>query len=111
MRLGSVDQHNLQSCHLTLFSYATPKNKVWGPPSVRLGFVGAPIATAVSFNLIAIATAAYILLYDPRTAWHPISLSMFHNLGLLVRLGLAGVGRSLYSSQMLGTTALLVHER
>ena len=25
---------------------------VWGPPDVRLGFLGAPLATAISFNLM-----------------------------------------------------------
>ncbi|KAG6830205.1 hypothetical protein H0H87_008884 [Tephrocybe sp. NHM501043] len=65
---------------------------VWGPEAIRLGFIGAPIATTASFYLIAIISyihGAYLL---PRTAWHPLSMKMFSDLGLLVRLGLSGVG-------------------
>lgn len=70
---------------------------VWGPESVRLGFIGAPIATAISFNIIALAQLTYIALYDPRTAWHPVSSSMFQNLGILLRLGAAGVGQRMFA--------------
>lgn len=66
---------------------------VWGPQPVRLGFIGAPIATAISFNLISVLSVAYGVLYTPRTAWHPISRRSFLSLGTLFELGLAGTGQ------------------
>ncbi|KIL64533.1 hypothetical protein M378DRAFT_162975 [Amanita muscaria Koide BX008] len=67
---------------------------VWGPAPVRLGFIGAPLATAISFNLISIASIIYAVFFAPTTAWHPISKRMFTSLGVLVRLGLGGVGQT-----------------
>ncbi|KAG1729548.1 mate-domain-containing protein [Suillus lakei] len=66
---------------------------VWGPEPVRIGFIGAPIATAISFNLISVSSVIYSIFYIEKTAWHPISRRSFSGLGLLVRLGLAGVGQ------------------
>jgi MATE family multidrug resistance protein len=66
---------------------------VWGPEPVRIGFIGAPIATAISFNLISISSVIYGIFYVEKTTWHPISRRSFSDLGLLVRLGLAGVGQ------------------
>ena len=68
--------------------------QVLGPDSIRLGFIGAPIATAISFNLISIASIIYGVFYVPRTAWHPLSRRSFTSLGVLVQLGLAGVGQT-----------------
>jgi MATE family multidrug resistance protein len=59
-----------------------------------MGFIGAPLATAISFNLIAISSIAYGIFFVPSTAWHPFSRRIFTDLGILVRLGLAGVGLS-----------------
>ncbi|ELU44319.1 multidrug/Oligosaccharidyl-lipid/Polysaccharide flippase [Rhizoctonia solani AG-1 IA] len=58
-----------------------------------LRFVGAPLATAISFNLIAVCSVVYGLLYTPGTAWHPIGRRSFRSLGTLVQLGLAGTGQ------------------
>ncbi|KAH9855642.1 MATE efflux family protein [Lenzites betulinus] len=66
---------------------------VWGPESVRLGFIGAPIATAISFNLISIMSIVYGVFFVPKTAWHPLSRRCFTSLGVLVQLGLSGVGQ------------------
>ncbi|KAF8331803.1 MATE efflux family protein [Amanita rubescens] len=66
---------------------------VLGPPAIRLGFIGAPIATVISFNLISIASIIYGVFYVPRTAWYPLSRHMFSGLGVLVQLGLSGVGQ------------------
>ena len=66
---------------------------VWGPPATRLGFIGAPLSTALSFNVIALLTILYIAFLDPRKAWHPVTSNIFSNLGIVVRLGLAGVGQ------------------
>ena len=77
------------SLYLTLsFTFIT----VWGPEKIRLGFIGAPIATAVSFNLISLMSIFYGVFYVPRKAWYPLSSRMFTSLGVLVQLGLAGVG-------------------
>jgi multidrug resistance protein, MATE family len=67
---------------------------VLGPEPFRLGFIGAPIAAALSMNLISVASVGYGIFFAPRTAWHPLSLRAFQNLGLLVRLGIAGVGQT-----------------
>lgn len=66
---------------------------VWGPEPIRLGYIGAPISTAFSFNLIAMLTLIYGLFYAPREAWQPLSSNIFKSLGLLVQLGSAGVGQ------------------
>ncbi|KAF5336420.1 hypothetical protein D9611_006482 [Ephemerocybe angulata] len=67
---------------------------VWGPEPFRLGFIGAPLASAISFNLIAIASFVYGAFFVDRRAWHPLSKRMFTNLGLLAHLGLSGVGQT-----------------
>ncbi|KAG6860467.1 hypothetical protein C0995_010758 [Termitomyces sp. Mi166 len=67
---------------------------VWGPPSIRLGFIGAPIATAISFNLVSLMSIVYGVFYVPKTAWHPLGRRMFTSLGVLVHLGLADVGQT-----------------
>ncbi|KAF7329955.1 RNA helicase [Mycena kentingensis (nom. inval.)] len=68
---------------------------VWGPRQIRLGFIGAPIATCLSLTLAAILSLAYgaFLAPRPRTAWTPLSAQSFTNLGMLIRLGAAGVGQ------------------
>ncbi|KAL5478917.1 ERC1_2 [Sanghuangporus weigelae] len=66
---------------------------VWGPESIRLGFIGAPIASAISFNLISLFSILYGTFWVPKTAWYPLSRRMFTSLGILVQLGLAGIGQ------------------
>ncbi|KAL5498225.1 ERC1_1 [Sanghuangporus vaninii] len=66
---------------------------VWGPESIRLGFIGAPIASAISFNLIALFSILYGIFWVPKTTWYPLSRRMFTSLGILVQLGIAGVGQ------------------
>ncbi|KAF8962337.1 mate-domain-containing protein [Flammula alnicola] len=89
---------------------------VWGPAPIRLGFIGAPIATAISFNLISLMSILYGIFYTPHTAWHPLSRRMFTSLGVLVNLGLSGVGQTAsewwawelvaLAASLLGPTAL-----
>ncbi|KAL4260757.1 multi antimicrobial extrusion (MATE) family protein [Pleurotus pulmonarius] len=67
---------------------------VWGPEPIRLGYIGAPIASAISFNLVSLASIIYGVAYVPKTAWHPFSRRTFTSLGILVQLGLAGVGQT-----------------
>lgn len=66
---------------------------VWGPDPIRLGFIGAPIATSVSYNLVSVASVIYGVFFVEKTAWHPLSTRCFTSLGLLVQLGLGGVGQ------------------
>lgn len=65
---------------------------VWGPGPFNLGYKGAPLATAISFNLITIASVIYGVFFVPSTAWHPISRRTFTGLGVLTRLSISGVG-------------------
>ncbi|KDQ10315.1 hypothetical protein BOTBODRAFT_164069 [Botryobasidium botryosum FD-172 SS1] len=84
---------------------------VWGPDPIRLGFIGAPIATALSMNLISIISIIYGVLYAPREAWCPITRKSFMGLGVLVRLGLAGVGQTAsewWSWELVGLAASLL---
>ncbi|KAH9991563.1 mate-domain-containing protein [Russula vinacea] len=67
---------------------------VWGPEPINLGFIGAPLATAISFNLISICSIVYGIFFVPQTAWHPFSRRSFTSLGVLVRLGMGGVGQT-----------------
>ncbi|EMD31953.1 hypothetical protein CERSUDRAFT_59308 [Gelatoporia subvermispora B] len=81
---------------------------VWGPEPIRLGFIGAPIATAISFNLISIVSVIYGMFFVPHTAWHPLSKRSFTSLGVLVQLGLAGVGQTAsewWSWELIGRNA------
>ncbi|GAA5883186.1 hypothetical protein JCM16303_006134, partial [Sporobolomyces ruberrimus] len=65
---------------------------VWGPwDKIRLGFIGAPIATAVSINVMFVTLLVYSILYAPRTAWGGFDKRMFSGLGMNCRLGLAGI--------------------
>ncbi|KAI0264617.1 MATE efflux family protein [Gloeopeniophorella convolvens] len=84
---------------------------VWGPKPFALGFVGAPLASAISFNLISIASVIYGIVFVPRTAWHPFSRRSFTSLGVLARLGLAGVGQTAsewWSWELVGLAASLL---
>lgn len=66
---------------------------VWGPPQIRLGFIGGPLATAVSFNLVSLLSIVYLLWLPSREAWHPFTRASFQDLGILVYLGAAGIGQ------------------
>ncbi|KAI0764771.1 hypothetical protein C8Q74DRAFT_1205416, partial [Fomes fomentarius] len=103
---SSVSRRYFQSQGVPLFTVPTriilgvaPLNAllnyllVWGPDPIHLGFIGAPIATAISFNLISIVSIIYGGFFVPKTAWHPLSIRCFTSLGVLVQLGLSGVGQ------------------
>ncbi|KAG8792630.1 hypothetical protein FRC12_005409 [Ceratobasidium sp. 428] len=69
---------------------------VWGPPPFRLGsvrFIGAPIASSLSFTLMAAISVLYTYLYVPKTAWHPVGRHTLQGLGKLFKLGLEGTGQ------------------
>ncbi|EJD39152.1 MATE efflux family protein [Auricularia subglabra TFB-10046 SS5] len=63
----------------------------WGPPRIRLGFIGGPLATAVSFNLVSLLSIVYLLWLPTREAWHPFTRASFQDLGILLYLGVAGI--------------------
>ncbi|PBK72495.1 MATE efflux family protein [Armillaria solidipes] len=84
---------------------------VWGPEPIRLGFIGAPIATAISFNLVALLSTLYGVFFVPKTAWHPICRRSFTSLGVLVNLGLGGVGQTAsewWAWELIGLAASLL---
>ncbi|GAA5955296.1 hypothetical protein JCM21900_003037 [Sporobolomyces salmonicolor] len=65
---------------------------VWSPwEGVRIGFIGAPIATAVSINVMFFTLLIYSFFYAPRDAWGGFDKRMFSGLGLNLRLGFAGI--------------------
>ncbi|KAG9088645.1 hypothetical protein FRC06_001939 [Ceratobasidium sp. 370] len=66
---------------------------VWGPEPIRLGFIGAPIATSLSISLMSSLYIIYAI-FTPSTAWHPISSKSFACLPKLFAMGLVGVGQS-----------------
>ena len=83
---------------LSTYTHSAPRllliQVVLGPEPFRLGFIGAPIATALCFNLISLASVAYGVYFVPsKAAWHPFSRRSFTSLGVLVQLGLSGVGQ------------------
>ncbi|KAF7761744.1 hypothetical protein Agabi119p4_9736 [Agaricus bisporus var. burnettii] len=90
---------NLFSVPTRIIIFVSPLNVilnyilVWGPEPVRLGFIGAPLATAVSFNLVAILSIIYGVFFTPKTAWYPFSRRMFTSLGVVAQLGVSGVGQ------------------
>lgn len=63
---------------------------VWGPPATRLGFIGAPIATAISMNMMFIVSLSYSYFLAPRRAWGGFSYEIFEDLGENLKLGLSG---------------------
>ncbi|KAI5478829.1 Multi antimicrobial extrusion protein family protein [Pseudohyphozyma bogoriensis] len=63
---------------------------VWGPESVRMGFIGAPVATTVTLNLLFIVSLVYCYFYAPRDAWGGWTWAVFRDLGPNFKLGLAG---------------------
>ncbi|KAL8280344.1 hypothetical protein RQP46_007261 [Phenoliferia psychrophenolica] len=69
---------------------------VWGPESIKIGFVGAPLATAISMNSMFVVSLVYAYFYAPREAWGGFSWAIMHDLGINIRLGLAVTSASLF---------------
>ncbi|CAE6417067.1 hypothetical protein ACGC1H_002203 [Rhizoctonia solani] len=66
---------------------------IWGPKPFNAGFIGAPIASTISFNLMGVILLVYARWFIPNTALHPIDRQCFREIGNLFRLGLSGVGQ------------------
>ncbi|KAJ3869834.1 mate-domain-containing protein [Lentinula novae-zelandiae] len=89
-------------------------------PYLHLGFDGAPLATAISYNLVALGSVflGWRIENEMRPAWHPLSARALHptGLGTLLILGLGGVGQTAsewwawelvgLAASLLGPTAL-----
>ncbi|KAN0092817.1 MatE domain containing protein [Tylopilus felleus] len=77
-----------------------------------LSFLGAPLATAISFNLVSLASIFYGYYYTPLTAWSPITRESFNpttgelwkGWGVLAKLGVSGVFQT--ASEWLGSVVL-----
>lgn len=70
-----------------------PPPSVVGPiDSIRLGFVGAPIASCISINLMFITMFLYSIFRAPRDAWGGWTPELLSGFGLNIKLGLAGIG-------------------
>jgi len=67
---------------------------VLSPTWLRLGFIGAPIATVISVNLISLLSALYGIFWVPKTAWHPLCRRSFSRLMVVTKLGAAGIGQT-----------------
>ncbi|KAJ5626106.1 hypothetical protein N7510_002415 [Penicillium lagena] len=58
---------------------------VW---KLNWGFIGAPIAVAITNNLLPILLALYVYLIRGRECWHPLSGQVWQNWGPMMRLAL-----------------------
>lgn len=57
---------------------------------LELGFVGAPIAVAITDNLLPLALFIYVLLIGGRECWPGFTRRAFHNWGPMIKLALPG---------------------
>ncbi|KAM0755116.1 MATE efflux family protein [Meredithblackwellia eburnea MCA 4105] len=64
---------------------------VWSPAPLGMGFMGAPLAAAISTNLMFLGAVIYCVFFGPREGWGGWSSDAFTDLGDCLRLGLAGV--------------------
>lgn len=65
---------------------------VIGPiDSIRMGFIGAPISTVISFYLMFIFSTVYSIFFLPKDAWGGWRREAFQSLGINFKLGVAGV--------------------
>ncbi|KAF7334239.1 RNA helicase [Mycena sanguinolenta] len=95
---------------------------VWGPEPFRLGFIGAPIATACAFNLVCLLNICYGVffcppnsmasllapqLHQPRRLTAPRAFRSRSNGVGVVGLGIGRVGRIFVSQPLFGSGNLL----
>lgn len=68
---------------------------VWGPDWARIGFVGAPLASAISFTVMGAASLLYCVFFAPRVCWGgwPTAAGFFdaRGFGDNVRFGVSGI--------------------
>ena len=63
---------------------------VWSKSKANIGFLGAPAATAITMDLMALLGLLYCYLRAPRIGWYGWSTACFRNLGENWKLGVAG---------------------
>ncbi|KAG8713583.1 hypothetical protein FRC09_018556 [Ceratobasidium sp. 395] len=67
---------------------------VWGPEPIRIGFIGAPVATSISLTLMSVLYVVYAVCFTSHKAWRRISTESFRSLPKLLSMALIGVGQS-----------------
>jgi multidrug resistance protein, MATE family len=60
---------------------------VW---KLRMGFLGAPIAAALTNNLCPLLLFLYVLFIDGRECWNGVTVKAFRNWGTMIKLALPG---------------------
>jgi MATE family multidrug resistance protein len=89
-----VQAQGLFSATLYVLLFCAPLNAfmnwlfVW---HFEMGFIGAPIAVAITDNLLPICLFAYVYFVDGRACWGGFSKKAFKNWGPMVRLALPGL--------------------
>ncbi|KAJ1982581.1 ethionine resistance protein [Dimargaris xerosporica] len=86
---GIMHASTLVLCVVSPLNVLTNYALVWWEP-VALGFIGAPIATSISYWLIFILIVLYTLFVDGYQAWGGFSRRAFDHLGQFMRLGIPG---------------------
>lgn len=64
---------------------------VWLPPPIGRGFVGAPLASAISMDLMGLLLLLYAIIWAPKHAWCGLSMDVFRNWGINISLGISGI--------------------
>ncbi|KAJ1911619.1 ethionine resistance protein [Tieghemiomyces parasiticus] len=87
---GIMHASTLVLCFVAPLNMALNYALVWWEP-VALGFIGAPLATSISYWLMFILLCLYTAYIDGYQAWGGWSWKAFTKLGQFLRLGLPGV--------------------
>lgn len=64
---------------------------VWLPPPVGRGFIGAPLASAISMDLMGFLLVVYSIIWAPKDAWPGFTKDAFRNWNVNISLGISGV--------------------
>jgi MATE family multidrug resistance protein len=89
-----VQAQGLFSATLYVLLFCAPLNAfmnwffVW---KLEMGFIGAPLAVAITDNILPIALFSYVYFVDGRACWGGFSKKAFRNWGPMVRLALPGL--------------------
>ncbi|VDC07465.1 unnamed protein product [Peniophora sp. CBMAI 1063] len=78
---------------------------VWGPAPFRLGFIGAPLASAISMNLVSLASIVYGVFFHPE---HGVASYLPQELPELECARSARVGRRWIGPEALATQSVLL---
>lgn len=64
---------------------------VWLPAPIGRGFIGAPLASAISMDLMGLLLLVYSVIWAPKDAWCGLSRDVFRNWGINISLGISGI--------------------